>query len=487
MNMKKMISMVLVLVMMLTMSMTAFAQDVDAGKGGNATITIQNAAKGTTYAVYKLFDATVANGSIAYTGDVPTALSNYFVKDSAGNITATAAAKNGDELTDDAIAALTAWAETATADASVVSDGSVLKFTGLKYGYYVVTTTQGETAITVVSTQPNAVIYDKNSTTPKDLLKEVDDEEVFIGQTVTYTVSFTTSNFSGSGEDAKKIEEYTIHDTLPDFLSDVTVTKITIGDDEYKVDGAVPQFNNDKQIVIPWVDATTGNSLYENGAQVVITYTATVSDSAAIDGNGNENKVTLTWGDDDFLEKEEIIFTYAIALKKVNEKGEALAGATFQFPFYVKETPDDDGAYIYAGKNAGDGLTNTITTPDSGEIVVKGVEQGTYTVTEIAAPAGYNMLTAPISVTAVKTEETTTTVTKYIDENGNVVNNETKVVVEYSNDKIAASVVIVVNKSGAVLPSTGAQGTKMIYIAGGILVAAAAVLLIAKRRMDAAE
>lgn len=41
------------------------------------------------------------------------------------------------------------------------------------------------------------------------------------------------------------------------------------------------------------------------------------------------------------------------------------------------------------------------------------------------------------------------------------------------------------NKSGSLLPSTGGMGTTIFYIVGGILVAGAVVLLVAKKRMAA--
>ena len=43
----------------------------------------------------------------------------------------------------------------------------------------------------------------------------------------------------------------------------------------------------------------------------------------------------------------------------------------------------------------------------------------------------------------------------------------------------------VVNKTGATLPSTGGVGTTMLYIIGGIMVVAAIVLLVTKKRVDA--
>lgn len=499
---RKLASLLLALVMVFALAVTAFAQDVTV-TGGTGSITISNAAKGETYTIYKLFAATVSadNTSIAYTGDIPDSLNTYFVKDTNGYISATDAAKDGDKMSAGLEAALKAWAENATATAEAQSDGSALNFKGLDYGYYVVTTTQGQQVISVDSTMPEVTIVDKNSSTPSDLKKTATgtatDKSVSIGDTVTYTVSFKTSNYYGAGTGAKEIVSYTIEDTLPGFLSHVTVTSISV-DNEIIHDqtGVTPQFNNNKKIVIKWYDEANKKFLYNNGATVTITYTAVVTEKAAIDGTGNTNKVTVTWTTKDGeppvpgkLEQEETIYTYAIALKKVNNKGVALPGAVFQFQFYVESTPDTDGAYIYAGTTAGTGLTNQITTPDSGVIVVKGVKSGSYEITEVTAPAGYNKLTAPVTVEAVKTGNTSTHTTVYLDENGNITNTETdkKTEVKVDIEKIAASSVVVVNKAGTELPSTGGIGTTVFYVLGAVLVLGAVVLLVTKKRMSDAN
>ena len=93
------------------------------------------------------------------------------------------------------------------------------------------TTTQGDQVISVDSTMPNVTIVDKNSSTPKDLSKTASSNDVSIGDTVTYTVSFKTSNYYGAGTEAKEIVSYTIEDTLPDFLTSVNVTSISVDND----------------------------------------------------------------------------------------------------------------------------------------------------------------------------------------------------------------------------------------------------------------
>ena len=502
---RKLASLLLALVMVFALATTAFAQEVT-HTDGEGSITISNATIGETYTIYKLFNATVSadNKSIAYTGEIPASLNTYFTADDNGYISATAAAKDGDHMSEALKAALKEWTAHATATATATSDGSVLNFTGLAYGYYVVTTTQGNQAISVDSTMPNVTIVDKNSSTPSKLTKTATatgtDKSFSIGDTVTYTVRFKTSNYDGAGENAKKIVSYTIEDTLPEFLSGVHVTSIIVdndGDDKTTDDrkDVTDQFGEDKKIVIDWYDEDNDQFRYANGATIIITYTAVVTDEAAIDGAGNTNKVTVTWatkdgdqpGPDKKLETEETIYTYAIALKKVNDKGVALPGAVFEFPFYVKSTADK-GVYIYAGKDAGEGLTNQITTPDSGVIVVKGVKAGTYEIKEITAPAGYNKLTDSVTVTAVKTNSTSTHTTVYLDKDGNKVDESAKVTeVKVDIDTIAATAVVVVNKAGTELPSTGGMGTTIFYVLGSALVLGAVVLLVTKKRMSDAN
>ena len=500
---RKLASLLLALVMVFALATTAFAQDKTVGDG-KGSITISNATIGETYTIYKLFDATVSadNKSIAYTGEIPDDLKDYFTADKNGYISATDAAKDGANMSEGLKNALKDWTADATATATAKSDGSALTFNGLAYGYYVVTTSQGEQAISVDSTMPNATIVDKNRSTPSGLTKTATatspDKSFFIGDTVTYTVRFKTSNYDGAGKDAKKIVSYTIEDTLPKFLSDVKVTSIIVDNDGNEATpddqkNVTAQFV-DKKIVIDWYDEDNDQFLYNNGATIIITYTAKVTDKAAIDGAGNTNKVTVTWtteGSDKpgpgELKQEETIYTYAIALKKVNDKGVALPGAVFEFPFYVEVDADTDGAYIYAGITAKEGLTNKITTPDSGVIVVKGVKSDAYKITEVKAPDGYNKLTGSVTVVAKQTGATSTNTTVYLDENGDTTKTQTDKEVKVEIPDIAATAVVVVNKAGTQLPSTGGMGTTIFYVLGSALVLGAVVLLVTKKRMSDAN
>lgn len=507
---KKLVSLLLALVMVFALATTAFAQTVDSTKGGSASITIENASKGETYKVVKLFDASVTgkeDGSIVYTGTIPEALTAYFEKVN-GYIQVKDAAKATDgTLSADAVAALKAWAGTQTADATAVADGSALVFTNLPYGYYVVTTTQGA-AITVDSTNPNATVYDKNAKEP-GITKSVDDADVYIGQTVTYTATASTSNYLGTGKDAEIVTQYVIEDTLPAFLKDVNVTSITIGGAAYTVNGEVPQFDTvaghtNKAIVIPWATKNTETgkyeSLYNNGAQIVITYTAKVTDQAVVDGAGNTNKVILTpytspdgktpgepW--DETWEDDETIKTYAAALKKVDEEGNPLAGAKFAANG-LTVTGSKGNYTVTAYDPSSKDLGTEMETDDNGHLVIKGLpSDANLTVTETEAPAGYNKLKDPITLTPTVINETVTvtSTTTYYDKDGNKTNEVTeKSTTEITyNEKLKTAAYKVENRKGAELPATGGMGTTLFYAIGGILVLAAVVLFVTKRRMSA--
>ena len=109
----------------------------------------------------------------------------------------------------------------------------------------------------------------------------------------------------------------------------------------------------------------------------------------------------------------------------------------------------------------------------AGNITIKGLDDATeYYLYETKAPAGYNRLTD-----AVKFK-----ITADYDGTGE---NCTSVTTKVNEDNPKASLSITVkNNKGAYLPSTGGIGTTLFYVIGGGLMAVAAVLLVAKKRMN---
>ena len=547
-NMKKILALVLALMLVLGMT-AAGAQTVDSGKGGTGSITISNAAKGETYSAYMLFEATLGgDGKIAYKGTVPAGLGDYFEETStnSGYVQAKAAAfKNvtyytdaektttsetataywtaaaGSEMSDDLKTALTSWKNGKTPAATAVSDGSALTFSNLVLGYYVVTTSQGEQAISVDSTMPSVNIVDKNTTRPgiEKLVNGKKLDDISIGDTVTYTVTATTTNWiTEEGKDPEQVKSYTIEDTLPEFMTDVTVTglkvvqstddKTTYPDVDLFTPGTngakgTPQFDSNKKILIEWVDENN-SSLYKNGSTIELTYTAVITSTVMINV-ANKNTVTLTPYHDkegrnpfqeDYDDHAEIK-TYGAALKKVDGNDQPLAGAEFKLTGVTVEPVDaTNQPGLYRVTSAGTGLeTGNLTTNDQGELYIIGLDSDeSLTVTEMKAPDGYNKLTE----TKTLTPETTLTTeiyemngTRYYDADGNLVaqsenatTTKTDLTANYKT-VLHPELLKIVNQAGVELPSTGGIGTTLFYIGGGILVLAAVILLVTKRRMNA--
>lgn len=531
-NLKKVLAIVIATAMVMAMGLTAFAQTVGTAAEGKGSITISNPSKGIEYKVYKIFDATVSGtDKINYTKSGFTELRNgdtvLFEADTAGNITATDAAKNDKgELTNDAITALAGIKGSAVTTAT--SDGSTpLTFAGLDYGYYYVESGLGA-AVSVDSTMPNVTIKDKNTKTPQwddgtntngklvstDGTNYVDSTSVKAGDTVYFKLDITASNYC---ED-QQVANYIISDDLPAGLTfgsiqSVTVAGTALTSADYTLNTSTTSTDGKFSVTIPWVTVsgtgsdTTYTSKYPANAKILVVYTATLDgDNAVIAKTGNVNEADFTWnyvpttpgGDNpepkiDIDTEKATVYTYAFAIQKVDEDGKGLAGAVFQLPFYVKSTADADGAYIYAGTTAATGLTNELTSPADGLIIVKGLEENhSVTVTEKTAPNGYNKVAGSITVDVTKTTETTTStsITKYIDANGNVYDTEpttsidTKTVTISNSDIVIGSAAVVMNKAGQELPETGGIGTTIFYVIGSVLVLGAGIVMITRRRMS---
>ncbi|MBQ9031753.1 MAG: LPXTG cell wall anchor domain-containing protein [Parasporobacterium sp.] len=503
-----MMALVIAAVMILAMGVTVFAQTEGEAAEGKGSITIENAAKGETYSVVKIFGATITGDAtattdatgIAYTGTIPDALEDYFEYDTVGNII-----EKTDVEESALVSAVQAYAKTIDAAASATSDGSTLTFQGLDYGYYAVISTQGAT-VTVDSLRPNATVYDKNT---KDITveKTVGKTSYSIGDTVTYTATFDTVNFYGSGATAKQVIKYTITDTLPEFLSGVAIDSITIT----KKDGSTTDttitgksFTNGS-FDIDWADEVAGSdpkeytSKYDNGAKIIVTYHGTLTSVTNIntaDTNTVKIQPTVVKPDgtteqpwDDNWQDDAEIKTYGAALKKTDGTN-ALAGAEFTITGLTVTDGDAAGEYIVVSYDPDSKEeSDTLVTNSDGKLYIVGLASDTeLSVTETKAPDGYNKLTQSITLTPqVMTEAIyTESGTIYYDAKGNVVSEESsssssETVVKNLTD-LDENAVAVINNKGTELPSTGGIGTTIFYIVGGVLVVAAVIFLALRKR-----
>lgn len=445
------------------------AQSVDTGADGTASITIDNAAQGQTYTIYKLFDATVdGNGAISY--KVPTGKNftgnDFFSVDKSGNVLA----KDNIDVSSDAFKTWAAGFGTEVKSAK--AEDNTLVFSNLTYGYYYVKSSLG-TTITVDSTNPNATIKDKNTTNPdipNDGAKKIvvngattSETTAKIGDVIDYKIAFNATNYvTTSGTDSKLITKYTIVDTPSDLEINQSTVKVTVDGKEVTV---TPTYDTDGKMTIElaWVKADGKTTIYNSPAKVVVTYKATVKAGAQDGTASNSAKISYTTADgetpipipDPNPDPDPKVYTYQFTLNKTSKEdgSDTLTGA--EFKLYdaasggneIKVVKNTDGTYrvAEAGENG--------QVIEAGKVVIKGLkgDNTKYYLEEIKAPNGYNILTERKEVSISSTATNTSNV---------------------------------VNKKGAELPSTGSFGTTMFYIAGSVLLLAAFVYMISKRRMN---
>ena len=286
-----------------------------------------------------------------------------------------------------------------------------------------------------------------------------------------------------------------------------------------------------------YADATMVNSGFSD-CTVRITYTAKMdSDNSVIFGdNGNDNKVVLTWKRTsenyfDTLVDDCHVFTYGIDLTKMFSDGK---GNFQNVQFMVKN--DTDNYFVRAELNEEEGIyyvvdhTNmadeaTLFTPvesggKPGKIIIKGLEDDTYTITEIRTDNGYVLLKDDIEI-VISQVETTDLCDIYesdvlgliqndpryaeiIKDTGDLKNmpqkhlehhlltasatvdgNKVTMLVDNGSENAEAPLTVV-NTRGFDLPETGDNGTLMFTVFGILIMAGAAgILYIATRKKNA--
>lgn len=228
--------------------------------------------------------------------------------------------------------------------------------------------------------------------------------------------------------------------------------------------------------------------------RVVVTYSAKLdpkkSQHVVVGGTGNSNTVKLIYSNNPGHDtKGESVsdtvrdYTYALKLvkKDATDETKTLTGVRFTI---CATTPDDTGSkdkYVQDDGSLG-AMPYEFTTTDSGEINVKGLDAGTYTVKETHTLAGYNTIpdfTFNIKATGLDNAEG-------VGENKLTVKTSTMgsnlVKVDTTNTDNGTAVLIVKNKQGSGLPLTGLNGVTFTWIAGGAVLCIGVAHLIRSRK-----
>ena len=468
---KRIASVLLALVMALSLITTAFA----AGETGS--ITIDNAVVGKTYTIYRIFDLNSHNDDYTAINYKVSAKWAAFFQDGAKGLDYVTIDDQG-YVTWKVDADKAAFAKDAYAFAqasSIPNDGqnkatnSTVKFENLTLGYYLVQSDLG-VLCSLDTTMPNVTIKEKNSQPTVD--KQVqensngtwgDTNDANIGDTVNFK---TTINVVDG-----QPENYVLHDKMSDGLT------FDAGSVEVKIGDRTLTPGSDYTLIANPKDGCTfeigfkENVLKPNDV-VIVTYSATLNEKAVIYPEPNTNETKLVYGEGSETTWDETkTFTYQFDLVKTKTDKTVLDGA--EFKLYDAKTDGNEIALIDEGKGVyrvatvaekdADGFVSA--TIKAGKVTIKGLDSGTYYLEETKAPAGYNVLAERVEV---KIDHANLTAT-------------------VEGDTYVSGGVQVINQTGAELPSTGGIGTTIFYVVGGLLVVAAGVLLVTRKRMSKSE
>jgi fimbrial isopeptide formation D2 family protein/LPXTG-motif cell wall-anchored protein len=222
-----------------------------------------------------------------------------------------------------------------------------------------------------------------------------------------------------------------------------------------------------------------------------ISYAATLTADAKMGDTDNPNEVELTWRRTnntyfDTLKDCCHVYTYGIdILKQFSDNGGNLRNVKFR----LHNDTDDvyvvadlkDGVYYAKGITSKKSDATTFIPNSSGHIVVKGLEDDAYSLTEIATGKGYVLLKDAVKI-VIKTSE-----------NGQCEKCGAKLLTASAtvNDKDVTMTdgnaivpLTVVNNPGFDLPKTGGYGTWMFTVGGVALLGAAAFIVVKSRKRN---
>lgn len=399
--------------------------------------------------------------------------------------------------------------------------------TGLSAGYYLIKDT------TTATSMPDGDTYSEFMLeVVSNVTVNAKDTTVQSTKTVTETedtVPTVTPNLKVADYDIGDSIPYELTFTLPSNYADYVNYPITFTDDmcaglTYNSDakiyyGASDTTGTDIAFTSGGTSSYTGGTLWTSatvdlkahtpaltaGTVIKVKYTATLNSNAAVNDVGNPNKNHVTFYSDpnvsttpgagdtttpppptnDTPDDTTVVFTYELVFNKVDDQAtpQPLTGANFKLEKNVGGTWTDVTA-LHTGtgainpsktdKSTGAAVDTSSTTSFS----FKGLDAGSYKLTEITTPSGYNTI-APIefTVTATKSGTAVTNI-------GSTVLSSPTVTFNSSNAQIAADIQ---NNKGIELPGTGGIGTTIFYIIGGLMITGALVLFIVKKRMNIKE
>lgn len=386
-----------------------------------------------------------------------------------------------------------AYSATATADAD--GKGATATFETMEVGYYLVLPQTGSTSATrktdaMLVNVPSAKSVDLNmkSEYPTVTKEASDTEGGTYGENTTARIGDTVYfQLTSKVPDTSAYTDYTFkfNDTLSEgltFDADSVVVKV----DDAPLDSTDYTVTPTEDTAGTTVTIDLSDSIKEQtaGADIVVTYAATLNENAAIGAIANGNSAEVEYSNDPGTEETGTsipdttkTYTYDIQVHKYATGDDTghLAGATFILS--ASETlagtptaPDYEDANAiklvgsdntYRVAKADEAGVTYFTTNGTGNITINGLEADTYYLHEVAAPDGYNKLADPVKVEIQVTGQDGADSAPSYDVPVYVIS-----IGEEAGTSSTNNVVGIENKSGTMLPETGGIGTIGLTVAG---------------------
>ncbi|MDY2785729.1 MAG: isopeptide-forming domain-containing fimbrial protein [Faecalibacterium sp.] len=491
--MKKLMAALLAVAMVCAMAIPAFAEGAGAaGTGTTYTITINNPVG--TYEAYQIFSGDLHDGTLSNVAwGTGVSEAGKTALDDAKIRAATLNESNVKAFAEEVSSYLDATSGTYDAG----------KITGLSAGYYLVKNSSvGEhetytsfilkvvqnVAVSPKGNKPSLEkkVKDINDTTDRTTSNWQDSADHDIGDEVPFQLTAKiASNFADY-----KTYKFVFHDVQSaglDFLKDTVTVKVgntELTADQYKV--ITTGLIDDCTFHVVIADLKQIPSAAAD-AKVVVEYKSKLNENAVIGSKGNPNEAYLEYSNNPHdtnsttttPNDKVTVFTFKVVANKTNgATGKALEGAAFAL--YKK---DNAGKWnLVALNNAIESAAGkyTIDKKDKTTFEWVGLDDGTYKISEIITPAGFNSIEDQIfTVTAehdVTSEDPKLTILS---------GNATTGTIEFTSKMDEGSLSTTIeNNAGTTLPGTGGIGTTIFYVVGGGLMVAAAILLITKKRME---
>jgi len=381
------------------------------------------------------------------------------------------------------------------------------------------------------------VIYPKNQTGNPDLSKTVRESKnstgkhngsltdikdgyahtatASVGDVVDYQIISTLPTITSK---ASSLSEYTYVDTMSkgirynkndvviEFFRDSACTdKITTwGEDSGKFTTVYDDTQNSMTIKMTesgLSEINESESVYTDSVKrgysdctMRITYAATLTADAQMGDKDNPNEVVLTWKRTNTTYYDTLkdcchVYTYGIDVLKQFSDGK---GSIQNVKFNLHNDTDDvfviadlkDGVYYAKSFTSKKSDATTFVPNGSGHIIVKGLEDDTYSLIEVATDKGYILLADAIEL-VIKTGESGTCeqcATKLLTASATVNGKDVTM-----TDGNAIVPLTVLNNPGFNLPKTGGRGVWMYTVGGVLLLSAAAFIVVKSRKQHKSE